>query len=103
MDKRILLTYIVAVNKRGNVFIIDYKTDDKNSIIDICYETDFTDCETNIKKYMKDGTNQFDGNRILKKSGFYKITGESVTLDTFDDDYYSYTIKEVIKLGNLNY
>lgn len=98
-----MLNYIVLVNKKNDVIIIDYESDNKDEKFspEVGYETDCSDWSTDKEEYMEDNDIFFDKNKAFNKVGLYKVEGYDNSSDTPDgycEDYKVISIKIISEL-----
>lgn len=98
-----MLNYIVAVNKNMKVIILDFEINSDNYNIDIGYETDCDDWLTDVEDYQEDKDIFFDINKAFKEPGIYRVLGYESCSNTPDGIFENYNVKEIIKIGNLDY
>lgn len=98
-----MLNYIILVNKRKDLIVLDYETNDKNCEPEIGYITECEEWRTDKEEYMEDNDIWFDKNKVFKETGVYRVEGYDSTTQTPDGDYYDYNIEKITKLCDLEY
>lgn len=99
-----MLNYIVFVNNRKNVIVVDYETDIKDCIPDIGYEIDGCwDWWTDKEEYSSDDVLTFDSKKVFKEPGLYKVTGYDDSSNTQDGWIYIYRVTKVERISDSLY
>lgn len=100
-----MLNYIVLINKRKDVIVIDYETNinDEDFSPEVGYITDCSEWSTNKKEYMEDNDIWFDKNKAFKEIGIYKVEGYDNSCDTPDGYCDDYRVTNITKINELKY
>lgn len=98
-----MLNYIIAVNKNMKVIVLNFETNSDDCKCDIGYETDCCDWLTDREDYQEDKDIFFDIKKAFKDQGIYKVLGYESLSNTPDGIFENYNVKEIIKIGNLEY
>lgn len=97
-----MLNYFVLVNKKKNIIIFDYETDNADCMPDVG-ETDCSEWNTEKEEYMEDYEVFFDKDKAFKETGIYNVEGYYDSLDTQDGYYEDYMVTAISKLSELPY
>ena len=102
-----MLNYIILVNKRNNIIVIDYETNIPMYSPDIGYETDCSDWKTVNKSYLKEVKGEiyseyvFDTNKAFSKPGIYKVEGYYDSINTPDGYFETYNVLNIENISNM--
>ena len=98
-----MLNYIILVNKKKDLIVVDYETNIKNCCPEIGYIEECEEWRTNKEEYMEDNDIWFDKDKVFKEPGLYKVQGYDSITQTPDGDYYDYNVTNITKISDLNY
>lgn len=98
-----MLNYIVFVNRKNNLIIVDAKTDIKGCSPEVGYDTDASDWNTSNKEYMSESAIFFDADKAFKSQGIYEVKGYDNSYNTSDGFVKEYMVTQIVKISELPY
>lgn len=98
-----MLNYIVLINKKKDLIVVDYETDVKDCHPDVGYIEECDEWRTDKEEYIEDNYIWFDKDKAFKESGIYKVEGYNSTTNTPDGNYYDYNVTNITKISDLKY
>lgn len=98
-----MLNYIIFVNNRKDLIVLDSETSNKKCKPELGYITECDDWRTDKEEYMEDEDIWFDKDKAFQEVGIYKVEGYNSNTQTPDGDYYDYYVTKITKILNFKY